>query len=346
MINELLQRSERDSVLRKRTPLAEPGTENDSMKPPFASSAATEKESENVSMKAAFVYSDTIHSASTSSDTLNGASVSSESTQNNKQTTDRPSSTSTNDSAAPSEHPAPKQGEPSPEEKKTCRLCFSDETEPGDKMISPCKCKGTMKYIHLNCLNEWRRVSQKRDSYFKCDQCGYKYRLGRTGLAKLVVNEAVVTLLTLCIFAVTTFAMGFLTKFILIWLTGDTQEIYAELGYDPANIPLHERDAMYYIEQVLTPTSLWSVDFSHMLSGLLGLGLAGSASLFFSVFTGGPMFPRVGIYRDRGGSAGMIVLGIIVVIGIGKTFYSMYKYVKNVSKLGLEIVEDFILEVD
>lgn len=42
----------------------------------------------------------------------------------------------------------------------------------------------------------------------------------------------------------------------------------------------------------------------------------------------------------------MIVLGIIVVIGIGKTFYSMYKYVKNVSKLGLEIVEDFILEVD
>lgn len=100
-------------------------------------------------------------------------------------------------------------------------------------------------------------------------------------------SAAVVTLLTLCIFAVTTFAMGFLTKFILIWLTGDTQEIYAELGYDPANIPLHERDAMYYIEQVLTPTSLWSVDFSHMLSGLLGLGLAGSASLFFSVFTGG-----------------------------------------------------------
>jgi E3 ubiquitin-protein ligase DOA10 len=34
---------------------------------------------------------------------------------------------------------------------KTCRICFGgveDEPELG-KLISPCKCKGTMKYVHL-----------------------------------------------------------------------------------------------------------------------------------------------------------------------------------------------------
>jgi hypothetical protein len=88
---------------------------------------------------------------------------------------------------------------------------------------------------------------------------------------------------------------------------------------------MEERDTLFYIEQVLSPSSIWSIDFSHMLSGLLGLGLAGSTSLFFSVFTGGPMMPRIGGFRgnDRGGGSGAIVMGILVTIGIAKTFYSM-----------------------
>jgi hypothetical protein len=135
-----------------------------------------------------------------------------------------------------------------------------------------------MKYIHLNCLNEWRNVSQKRDSYFQCDHCRYKYRLGRTGLAKFIVNEAVVTLLTLLVFVVTTFFSGFLMKVILLYVGGEAE-------YDLNSVPIEHRDFIFYIELMLTPTSVWSIDFSHMLSGLLGLGLAGSTSLFFSVFT-------------------------------------------------------------
>lgn len=34
-----------------------------------------------------------------------------------------------------------------------CRYCFSEENEPD--LVSPCKCKGTTKYVHKKCLKEW-----------------------------------------------------------------------------------------------------------------------------------------------------------------------------------------------
>jgi len=38
---------------------------------------------------------------------------------------------------------------------KSCRICLGEENETENELISPCKCAGTMKYIHLKCLQEW-----------------------------------------------------------------------------------------------------------------------------------------------------------------------------------------------
>ena len=40
---------------------------------------------------------------------------------------------------------------------KCCRICLEDEedVESGNPFITPCKCTGSMKYIHLKCLREW-----------------------------------------------------------------------------------------------------------------------------------------------------------------------------------------------
>ena len=35
-----------------------------------------------------------------------------------------------------------------------CRICLAEE-EPDNPIISPCKCIGSVKYIHLNCIKEW-----------------------------------------------------------------------------------------------------------------------------------------------------------------------------------------------
>ncbi len=35
-----------------------------------------------------------------------------------------------------------------------CRICLS-EVEPDNPLISPCLCSGTMKHIHIKCLQKW-----------------------------------------------------------------------------------------------------------------------------------------------------------------------------------------------
>ena len=49
------------------------------------------------------------------------------------------------------------------QEKSACRICLSDVQTPEDPLICPCKCAGTMKFIHLGCLKEWlkSKVSAK-----------------------------------------------------------------------------------------------------------------------------------------------------------------------------------------
>eukprot|EP01017_Pseudomicrothorax_dubius_P032908 TRINITY_DN4354_c0_g1_i1.p1 TRINITY_DN4354_c0_g1~~TRINITY_DN4354_c0_g1_i1.p1 ORF type:complete len:490 (+),score=89.00 TRINITY_DN4354_c0_g1_i1:221-1690(+) len=37
----------------------------------------------------------------------------------------------------------------------TCRICLMDGNESDNPFISPCNCSGTVKYIHINCLQLW-----------------------------------------------------------------------------------------------------------------------------------------------------------------------------------------------
>lgn len=36
-----------------------------------------------------------------------------------------------------------------------CRFCLCEDNEFSNPLINPCKCSGTMKYIHLDCLKNW-----------------------------------------------------------------------------------------------------------------------------------------------------------------------------------------------
>ena len=37
----------------------------------------------------------------------------------------------------------------------SCRICLSDTFENDNPMIHPCKCSGTMKHVHMKCLQYW-----------------------------------------------------------------------------------------------------------------------------------------------------------------------------------------------
>jgi hypothetical protein len=73
---------------------------------------------------------------------------------------------------------------------RQCRVCLggvAEESELG-RLFSPCRCKGTMKYVHVQCLDQWRQASARRESFIRCDQCRYEYNLQRTRLAALLTH--------------------------------------------------------------------------------------------------------------------------------------------------------------
>ena len=56
--------------------------------------------------------------------------------------------------------------------KKSCRFCLSSNTS--NPFLSPCKCKGSLEFVHLKCLNHWRRMDFERNGRF-CSLCQSNY---------------------------------------------------------------------------------------------------------------------------------------------------------------------------
>jgi hypothetical protein len=52
---------------------------------------------------------------------------------------------------------------PNIKNKSMCRVCYGDDTTDENPLISPCKCKGSMKYIHYKCLKNWLNSKIEED---------------------------------------------------------------------------------------------------------------------------------------------------------------------------------------
>ncbi len=63
----------------------------------------------------------------------------------------------------------------------TCRICYNNEESIENPLINPCKCSGSMEYIHYKCLKNWlfSKIQNKDSditisyniSNFKCELC-------------------------------------------------------------------------------------------------------------------------------------------------------------------------------
>jgi hypothetical protein len=67
------------------------------------------------------------------------------------------------------------EGEEQQQEEKICRICLEEEEEDdNDTMIAPCRCKGGSKWVHRECLDEWRTNERDR-AFSKCTECLFEY---------------------------------------------------------------------------------------------------------------------------------------------------------------------------
>lgn len=55
--------------------------------------------------------------------------------------------------------------------KESCKICHMGEIK-GDRLCSPCRCSGSIKYVHTKCLFAWISCSKAE----RCDICHYEYK--------------------------------------------------------------------------------------------------------------------------------------------------------------------------
>eukprot|EP00916_Digyalum_oweni_P014152 GHVL01023214.1.p1 GENE.GHVL01023214.1~~GHVL01023214.1.p1 ORF type:complete len:451 (+),score=70.63 GHVL01023214.1:152-1504(+) len=66
-----------------------------------------------------------------------------------------------------------------------CRVCLSEGSEHGNPLVAPCLCRGSMRYVHLQCLRRWMegrlniRADGNQSSFFwralDCELCKTPY---------------------------------------------------------------------------------------------------------------------------------------------------------------------------
>lgn len=135
-------------------------------------------------------------------------------------------------------------------------------------LISPCLCKGSIGYIHENCLKEYIQAN----GAFQCPTCKYSYQVQRLTWAAHVQSPVLTLLLTLAIFVVTTFLLGYAGDYIL--------ELYLDpLGTIAESVTkggLKIEDEMdFHLD-----SDSWSL---HFVKGLLSLGLLGFVKAFLAM---------------------------------------------------------------
>lgn len=154
------------------------------------------------------------------------------------------------------------------------------ENEDG-RLICPCKCSGSIKWVHESCLQEWRYSQAGQPSQWKCATCGYEFQFERMDWARRLRSPLLAFALAVVIVILTVFLLGFMGDRILdLWLD-PAGTIYGAFGGETddwdMDFDLHG-DLGIPVPNV--DEESWTF---HFLKGLFSLGLVGFVKAFFAM---------------------------------------------------------------
>ncbi|KAF1978027.1 hypothetical protein BU23DRAFT_577525 [Bimuria novae-zelandiae CBS 107.79] len=203
------------------------------------------------------------------------------------------------------------------------------EDENG-RLIRPCMCKGSAKYVHEGCLQAWRHAdpSYGRRNYWQCPICKFKYRLARLGAGRFVGSIAAQIILTIAILIAVVFLLGFVADPII------------NLYVDPWSflMPWSTSSYDYYMDE---DRVTWS---KHFAKGLASTGVLG----FLKVLLASPLqIFRIGGGRGRATARDRYeqVSWVIILIGVGTFLAAIYKGVRAWSRRTLEKAGERVMDV-
>lgn len=62
------------------------------------------------------------------------------------------------------------------EDEAVCRMCHGESEPPERPLYFPCKCSGSIRYVHQDCLLRWLKTKANNISNSKCELCGESYK--------------------------------------------------------------------------------------------------------------------------------------------------------------------------
>ncbi|KAF8872840.1 hypothetical protein CPB84DRAFT_1818035 [Gymnopilus junonius] len=123
------------------------------------------------------------------------------------------------------------------EEQDTCRIC-SAPAEPDQPLFHPCKCSGTIRYIHQDCLTTWLAHSKKKN----CDVCKHPYAFTKVYAPDmpsslpplLLIKRLLQQLFFVLLFVLRALAVAAIWLGVLPWVTVWTWRMYFSMGESTA----------------------------------------------------------------------------------------------------------------
>ncbi|GAA5838070.1 hypothetical protein JCM3766R1_004194 [Sporobolomyces carnicolor] len=268
---------------------------------------------------------------------------------------------------------------------KICRICFDSEDDALGRLFSPCRCRGSSRYVHKECLAAWRKAAQNSSSFYRCETCTYEYRFRRTFVGNVINSRFSVFTLTIIAFLVLTWIAGFLANSLLS-VVESRSTAWHGTAFDDFFVADHillgegVRESLSFVTHQLEG-SRWStarkiayqaqlqeqarlnVDAGFLARVALhftkGTALLGLLSVFYTYIAatfvsplGRTLFrairPAGGRRRagDNSASMGQIIIVIVVLVGIARAVRQVYRGVRWVSRRILTRLEDLVLEVN
>jgi hypothetical protein len=212
-------------------------------------------------------------------------------------------------------------------------------SEEGGKLIKPCKCKGTQRYIHEDCLADLRAKSPQKNAYLKCDLCGFQYNTKRLFIHDILLSRVARMVLTILLVAFLMFVLGFVADPIINLYVDPVGTLAGQHYWEPVTVDnIGERaDDSWWIQ--------------HFMKGLVSVGVMGFFkavllanpwqfwNLRHSGLLGGSTRTTTG--RDRA----VNISWIAVVIGVGSALYFFYQQVAKFSQSTLSRFANNVIEV-
>ena len=117
--------------------------------------------------------------------------------------------------------------------------------ERDDGFVSPCRCSGSMAWVHKSCLRLWRNRSPRRDSFYQCEQCFTAYRFRQTLFSRVLSGWVTVKLIT-----VLTVALSFVLSYLFVagLIPGDQYADYDWAAYDSMRPTVQRGEGIFAID--------------------------------------------------------------------------------------------------